>query len=333
MRSEWLGAWLTETGRLTRPALGLLLLGLVVGLPLGYWMPADHGLSHFFGLAGATPQTGSAPAAAPAAGATTAATAVTAGAAALAALGAALTRLQAITGNLGAVVGVALDVDNHLRQLPKHRTPRARMCARYASLLRYLARWRDDEGRPYDRIVIVAHSQGSVLTADLLRYLRADLEADAGRTAAGAHGGSPPEKFVRREPSLVPRKAGGPLPPVFLFTMGCPLRQLYAVRFPRLYRWAGADGQRAECCSAGDVGVECWDNVYRSGDYVGRALWEGPDGPAVWTYHGAPHPVVGAAAQAETCIGAGGHVHYWDETAPEVAQHIDCLVSGREVYC
>ncbi|WP_309719417.1 hypothetical protein, partial [Armatimonas sp.] len=106
---------------------------------------------------------------------------------------------------LGSIVGVAIDVDNHLRDLPADRTPRARIFNRYVSLLRYLAR------EDYSKIVIVAHSQGSVITADLLRYLKA--------TSPSQH------------------SALSHLPPIRLFTMGSPLRQLYQLRFPTLYKW------------------------------------------------------------------------------------------------
>ena len=63
---------------------------------------------------------------------------------------------------------MALDVDNHFREFPRTGIPRARIFSRYAALLRELS------GGGYDRIVIVAHSQGSVISAEVLRYLCSD---------------------------------------------------------------------------------------------------------------------------------------------------------------
>ena len=78
---------------------------------------------------------------------------------------------------------IALDVDNHFREFPRTSIPRARIFSRYAALLRHVA----DGG--YDRIVIVAHSQGSVISAELLRYLSSDGSHRAGRRRAAAFDG------------------------------------------------------------------------------------------------------------------------------------------------
>jgi hypothetical protein len=124
----------------------------------------------------------------------------------------------------------------------------------------------------YEAVIIVAHSQGSAITADLLRFLTY-------------------EKI--------------PLPAnVFLFTMGCPLRQLYSERFPQLYDWAGRP-------QPADLRVERWVNAYRTGDYVGRALWE-PERPP--------------AGAEDVCIGGGAHTHYWDGTSKEIGARLDALV-------
>ena len=73
---------------------------------------------------------------------------------------------------------VLLDVDNYLRAHPRERTPRARIAERFTTLLRYLCRWENrsagSNGGRYEAVVIVAHSQGSVITADLLRFLRSE---------------------------------------------------------------------------------------------------------------------------------------------------------------
>jgi hypothetical protein len=69
----------------------------------------------------------------------------------------------------------------------------------------------------YDAILIVAHSQGTVITADLLRFLQRETKRET-------------------DPAL-DRLVNGNLP-IYFFTMGCPLRQLYGISFPHLYNWA-----------------------------------------------------------------------------------------------
>jgi hypothetical protein len=214
-----------------------------------------------------------------------------------------------------APLDVALDVDNYLREHPRGRTPRARLCARYWSLLQHLRR----VPVPYDALVVVAHSQGSVLTADLFRYLH--------------------------------RHGAPAMPATTLFTTGCPLRQLYGWRFPHLYAWARHDSDWAgargttipetQPPSPADLGVRGWVNAYRSGDYVGRWLWR-PDRcdgqydppsarPAEWHPRPDLHDAVavrdGSGSRREFCIGAGGHMHYWDGTAAEVAVELDALIA------
>src|SRR5207302_2013350 len=82
-------------------------------------------------------------------------------------------QLQKLALGFRPVLGVILDVDSYLREHPRQANPRARICARYASLLRFLCNWSDPrDGGKYQAILIVAHSQGAVITADLLRFLR-----------------------------------------------------------------------------------------------------------------------------------------------------------------
>jgi hypothetical protein len=197
---------------------------------------------------------------------------------------------------LRAGLDVALDVITWLRLHPRDANPRGRICARYASLLREVERWRDpaDETRGYDAIVILAHSQGTIITADLLRYLR----------------------VKNQSPSL----------PIYFFTMGCPLRQLYSLRFPHLYGWARHhdDTWAGSEPLPSEINVALWVNAYRSGDYVGRYLWHPDDTSIMWST-GAVHVNVDHKKR-EFCIGAGAHTHYWDETAPEIAVELDRLV-------
>ena len=119
------------------------------------------------------------------------------------------------------VLGAVLDVDNYLRTSPAEATPRAKIVERYVSLLRYIAKYRDDEGRGYDSIVIVAHSLGTLISADLLRYL-----------------------FSEGDPELIALGLGGPITQgakptisISFLSMGSPIRQLLNRFFPFLYDW------------------------------------------------------------------------------------------------
>jgi hypothetical protein len=223
---------------------------------------------------------------------------------------------------------ILLDVDNWLREHPLSRNPKARICGRYVSLLRYICQWSenpDDSG--YDAIVIVAHSQGTVVTADLLRFLA-----------------------IERDPQLRRLEGevdGRPRIPFFLFTMGCPLRQLYGERFPRLYSWATHHDRASMATFADDdlavpprtsvlpdpraLRVDRWINAYRSGDYVGRYLWRTDPCGYLWTPHFAgskPANSMDREGRVEFCIGGGAHTHYWDATARPIAWTLDELIAG-----
>jgi hypothetical protein len=201
---------------------------------------------------------------------------------------------KALALGLRAGLDVALDVINWLRLHPLETNTTGRICARFFSLLRHVEEWRDpaDVSEGFKAIVILAHSQGTVITADLLRYLK--------------HEGMSPRL------------------PIYLFTMGCPLRQLYSLRFPHLYGWA----RHAGTSWAGrephpdSIGVELWVNAYRSGDYVGRHLWHPDREQQMWS----TRLVYADGPKREFCIGAGAHTHYWDDSAPEIAVELDRLV-------
>jgi pimeloyl-ACP methyl ester carboxylesterase len=187
---------------------------------------------------------------------------------------------------------VALDVDNHFREFPRHAIPRARIFSRYVALLESIA------AQGYDRVVIVAHSQGTVISAELLRYLQHRARWLA-RT-------SPDDRVVRLWSQLEGK--------VDLFTAGCPLRQLYMARFPRLYEWVAT-------AQAGDVGVVRWVNAYATGDYVGRWLWTEPP-----LYAPSPATTAMTTAEHDVCLGTGAHTHYFDQEQVLVARWIDSLV-------
>jgi hypothetical protein len=229
------------------------------------------------------------------------------------------------------VLGAILDVDTYLRNLPDDATPRAKIMERFVSLLRYIARYRDADGRPYDSVVIVAHSLGSLISADLLRFLK--------------ECGDPELKVLGLAGAGVSEK---PKISIKLLTMGSPIRQLLNRFFPYLYDWVRDEpdnGLRplpaptaappaitaATLPDPRELGLETWANVYRSGDYVGRSLWldewycRTAGLPASGKY---PQPLyrATAAGREEACIGAGAHTRYWDDTAPDVAEILNELI-------
>jgi hypothetical protein len=242
----------------------------------------------------------------------------------------------------GTALDVMLDVDNYLRTAPATATPRAKISERYVSLLRYLASDEPVGGR-YDAIVIVAHSLGALITIDLLRLL--EREVSAGGDPQLASLGFGPDGDVSRRIGL------------HVLTLGCPLRQLLNRFFPHRYRWVRErpDNSAAPLIDASSfttptvllpvlpdvsyVGVDRWDNAYRSGDYVGRAMWleewycRNANGPGNGDATEDPLIVADPGASGKTpvrysemCIGVGAHTHYWDHTAPDIATHIDYMV-------
>jgi pimeloyl-ACP methyl ester carboxylesterase len=228
------------------------------------------------------------------------------------------------------VLGVILDVDTYLRTSPNQETPRAKIFERYVSTLRYLAQFRDENGYGYDSVVIVAHSLGSLITADLLLFLR-----DQGDPELALFG-------------LAGNQEQGTIP-LQLLTMGSPIRQLLNRFFPYLYDWARSEPDNslyplpaptmvpppaigvAALPNPKGLAVTKWVNVYRSGDYVGRSLWLDE-----WYFRTDPklnngrypNPIHVATNDtcSEMCIGAGAHTHYWDDTAPDVAEILNSLI-------
>lgn len=206
-------------------------------------------------------------------------------------------RFERSLGKLRVVLDVALDVDNHFREYPREANTRSRIFARYASLLREIVA----SGR-YDGIVLVSHSQGTVITADLLRYL-------------GATGSDRLAGFTGTVP-------------VYLFTCGSPLRQLYERSFPQLYRWVQAieHAPGARGPDPASLGVRHWVNAYCSGDYVGRALWRSEAAAQVFSPGDTIEGRTPGAHWREVCIGAGAHTHYFDPDADRVGAEIDRLI-------
>jgi len=211
-------------------------------------------------------------------------------------------RLSKLALGLRTGVRVGLDVDNWLREHPRGVNPTARICARYVSLLRHIAQWRNEHNEGYDALVIFAHSQGTVITADLLRFLHVE--------ATSAVGG-----YMTYDPSLAPLAEMK----IYIFTVGCPLRQLYGLRFPYIYGYAHKSPAGLEP-EPSDLGVTGWTNAYRTGGYIGRYLWRPDD---QWT----PGTVFVDGNRTEFAIGPGAHTHYWDKTGDRVAEALDAIIA------
>lgn len=223
---------------------------------------------------------------------------------------------------LRAPLDMALDVDSHFREFPRQGIPRSRIFSRFVALLQHVA------AQGYERVVIVSHSQGTVISSELLRYLRFRAETATADDSAAA---------LWR--ALTPR--------LHLLTAGCPLRQLYASRFPTLYRWVLArDGDTRTGPLAAELGVQRWVNAYTTGDYVGRWLWTRPPRPGVDVsetiidereragdvYEGSAQApdlgrLMGEAPECDVCVGAGAHTHYFEADQRAVAGLIDQLIA------
>ena len=240
--------------------------------------------------------------------------------AALSVLGGLLSRrIPSLRGPLDA----AMDVDNHFREFPRTDIPRAHIFSRYAALLEHV------RAQGYERIVVVSHSQGTVISSELLRFLSSrDQRAPT--------------------PDDTPQLDGQPLPPTSLLTMGCPLRQLYGARFPGLYAWVLAKNGAAFGPRAADIGVQRWMNAFCSGDYVGRWLWSSAGHDSALSHpmnDGVGHDPFGrvdayagfnpsppaeaqlqAAREVEVCLGLGAHTHYFERDQLTVAWMIDWLL-------
>lgn len=221
------------------------------------------------------------------------------GAVTVTALGA---RFTQTFGKLRVALDAVLDIDNYLRDPADGRSPRATIFSRAAALLGAL------RARGCTRIVLVAHSQGTVICTDLLHWLAHRAGTDAGT---------------------------GERAPVALVTVGSPLRDLYAQRFPLLYRWMRPAPARFGVNDAAPdpahLGLAAWTNAYRSGDYVGRAIWRSSDDPALFTPASADATdtaIDRAGRRAEFCLGSGAHTHYFTDDATALAAEIDRMVSA-----
>jgi len=250
---------------------------------------------------------------------------VAGGAAGLLALGkVAIRQLQALRAPLDAV----LDVDNHFREFPRAAISRVRIIERYVALLDHLRQ------QGYTRVVLVAHSQGTVITAELLRYLqqRPLLQACSPAPPAAPAG----QVDLQRLGQWLARTD------LRLLTLGSPLRQLYALRFPALYPWPVAPlrdrlqtGWRGP--QPADLGLRHWSNLWGTGDYVGRWLWAAADGTEPVPLQVDEARYAGPGVQGEDAqgrswkdqaLGPDAHTHYFDLDQRQVAAELVSLVAG-----
>lgn len=182
------------------------------------------------------------------------------------------------------ILNAALDVTNWLRLTPRENNPRGNIVARLWALLEKIKK------EDYDGMVVVAHSQGTVIAVEFLRYLQ----------------------FIECKLSN----------PIYLFTVGCPLRQLYARRFPDLYSWVGYTPEEAVERLKPPSGVVRWLNGYTTGDYIGRNLWT----RQLNRDDVSEEPSAFSDNREELCLGAGAHIHYFDWRFEKMAELLDGLI-------
>ena len=115
-----------------------------------------------------------------------------------------------------------------------------------------------------------------------------------------------------------------------LLTAGCPLRQLYAQRFPTLYACVYACVVRpcagATATTSGpdpdELAVTRWFDIWGAGDYVGRWLWSNDElQPAEGTHHD--------QRCSEASIGDEAHTHYFELERLPVRKRL-AGASGRD---
>lgn len=192
---------------------------------------------------------------------------------------------------------IALDVDNHFREFPRRAIPRVAIFERFIAELEGVLE------RGYPRVIIVAHSQGGVITAELLRYLQQRSMLPASPQS---------DRLAKLGAAL--RNAD-----LSLLTVGCPLRQLYARRFPDLYHWVvagGPDGTSGP--DRAGLGLQAWVNRWGAGDYVGRWLWERGGRPV-----DEPGP-----ASPDQCVGAFAHLRYFEPDQSAIIATLRRLLAG-----
>jgi hypothetical protein len=101
---------------------------------------------------------------------------------------------------------------------------------------------------------------------------------------------------------------------VSLLTLGSPLRQIYAQRFPDMYAWVVQPRGPGETGpDPASLGIDVWQNRWAAGDYIGRWLWH-------------PYP----RFSQDRCVGADAHTHYFDPDQCEVQYALNDLIAGQD---
>ncbi len=160
-----------------------------------------------------------------------------------------------------------------------------------------------------------------MITADLLRFIRVEVEKPRSW-----------EQYDRTLGGLSGKK-------ISLVTVGCPLRQLYGLRFPYIYGFARDHVLPCDDPHPKDLQLLIWINAYRTGDYVGRYLWRDCDpwvpacklSPDSWETKeklADCHVFVSADGRhLELAIGPGAHTHYWDHTGEQTGEILDAAIA------
>ncbi|HXH98028.1 MAG TPA: hypothetical protein VNH40_12540 [Gaiellaceae bacterium] len=201
----------------------------------------------------------------------------------------------------------AYDIATYLRIARDKSNTRPRIIARYRALLRQIA------NRGYDALLIVAHSQGSVLSA-------ATLFGDPHRrNPEGEHAAGPGVLGWRELPEPLPKLPGM----VALLTCGCPLRQSYDARLPGDYDWLWAETPGPGVLEPLSI---AWINAYRPRDYIGQAVFHQPLTADTQRQHQVLRaPAVGNVSRLDVCLkGRGNHVGYWKDC--EFAKWVDYAI-------
>ena len=203
----------------------------------------------------------------------------------------ALQNKASISEKLRVPLDLAYDIATYLREPVREDeiVPRQKMLGRIASLLHHVA-----TARHYDQCLIVSHSQGTVLATALLSRDRAPALSIPGDRLT-------------------------------LFTMGSPLRHVYAKRLPLQFAWVTELDTRPHAFVRNLDGP--WINFGADDDLVGRTVFsdEG-DGSMSGRFRPGeqvPHPV-GPAGWTDVYTGPGWHGSYW--TSPLVMREITAAI-------
>jgi len=228
--------------------------------------------------------------------------------AAVAAIAAIAALVKSRLSVLARALDVAYDVATYMRVPHGSPTdphpvepPRRRILRRYAALLDHVQTVQSPQ-----RIIIAAHSQGSMYTLALIFGDEFRDQADLRDDPPGGRWPLAPRLLAPDPASPVARAGREPSPvltvPLSLVTAGCPILQTYAPSFPGQYDWPADPDAIVARLAAFGPGAR-WRNVYRSGDYFGRSLWASRvcDPPAP------------PAGLEEICLGPGHHTGYWGD--------------------